>query len=88
MRLKCPLCGDRDLREFTYRGAEDYLDRPAQGDAAGFNAYLHLRENPAGETGELWFHSLGCGAWLLVRRNTITHEVLSVQQARDVVAGS
>ena len=28
MRLTCPHCGERDLREFTYRGAATWLDRP------------------------------------------------------------
>ena len=51
MRIPCPLCGPRDRREFTYYGAEDYLHRPAP-DAApeAWDAYLHLRDNPAGIT--------------------------------------
>ena len=28
MRIPCPCCGPRDLREFTYLGSEAYLDRP------------------------------------------------------------
>lgn len=85
MRLRCPLCGDRDLREFTYLGHESYLDRPAQGDEAGFDTYLHLRENPAGQTGELWYHAMGCGAWLHVERNTVSHAISTVALASEKV---
>lgn len=83
MRLNCPLCGARDLREFTYLGADSYLDRPAQGDAAGLDAYLHLRENPAGETAELWYHGMGCGAWLHVERSTVSHVIAKVTLASE-----
>lgn len=86
MRISCPLCGPRDLREFTYLGHETYLARPAAGDAAALDAYLHLRDNPAGGTGELWYHGLGCGAWLHVTRNTESHEIGAVVLASDKVA--
>jgi heterotetrameric sarcosine oxidase delta subunit len=79
MRLTCPLCGERDRREFYYLGAEAYLDRPAP-DASpeAWDAYLHLRANPAGETRDLWYHEAGCAQWLLVTRNTVTHTIASV----------
>ena len=80
MRITCPHCGERDRREFTYLGAEDYLHRPAEGaEPEAWDDYLHLRDNPAGETRDLWYHELGCGAWLLVTRNTVTHAVLAVE---------
>ena len=76
MRLPCPICGDRDRREFYYQGAAVALDRPAAdaGDAA-WDDYLHNRDNPAGETRDLWHHEAGCGAWIVVTRNTVTHAV-------------
>lgn len=84
MRITCPLCGPRDRREFFYYGAEDYLNRPAEDAApAAWDAYLHLRDNPAGVTRDLWYHETGCSAWVLVTRNTVTHEVL----ATELVAG-
>lgn len=84
MRLTCPLCGERDRREFYYQGAAVALQRPAPdaGDAA-WDTYLHLRDNPAGETRDLWQHEAGCGAWLVVTRNTVTHEVVDVVLALD-----
>ncbi len=88
MRLPCPLCGDRDLREFSFLGAADYLDRPgAEAEPAAWDAYLHLRSNPAGPTEDLWFHGQGCGAWLKVSRDTLTHEVHGSVLARDAVLG-
>ncbi len=84
MRLTCPLCGERDLREFTYRGAAKLLARP--GPDAGpeaFDDYLHIRDNPAGPNAELWHHALGCRAWLRVVRDTRTHEFLDVGLARE-----
>ncbi|MEP2031534.1 MAG: sarcosine oxidase subunit delta [Paracoccaceae bacterium] len=82
MRIRCPLCGDRDLREFYYRGAAVALDRPAPGAVAdAWNNYVHDRENPAGVTRDLWHHQSGCAAWIIVTRNTLTHEVLETELA-------
>jgi methylglutamate dehydrogenase subunit B len=89
MRLTCPLCGERDLREFTYRGSAKLLDRPP-GDAGGeaFHDYLNLRDNPAGPNPELWYHGDGCRAWLLLTRDTVTHEILSARLAHDRSGGA
>ncbi|WP_296419626.1 sarcosine oxidase subunit delta [Pseudooctadecabacter sp.] len=76
MRLPCPICGERDRREFYYQGDAVALDRPAR-DAGGaaWDDYLHNRDNPAGETRDLWHHAAGCGAWIVVTRDTVTHAV-------------
>ncbi|KUP92071.1 sarcosine oxidase subunit delta [Tritonibacter horizontis] len=82
MRIACPLCGARDRREFTYRGAA--LPVPAlDAGAEAWSVHVHLRENPAGPLEELWQHELGCGAWLKVRRDTVTHAMLGVVLAED-----
>jgi sarcosine oxidase subunit delta len=85
MQIPCPICGPRDIREFTPKGHASYLDRPGE-DAApeAWLDYLHLRDNPAGDTRELWYHGAGCGAWLVVDRNTVTHEVRAATLAREV----
>jgi sarcosine oxidase subunit delta len=82
MRLTCPHCGERDLREFTYRGHALALSRPAA-DAApqDWDDYLHNRDNPAGDTRDLWYHG-PCGGWLVAERNTVTHEVHATAPAR------
>ena len=89
MRLDCPICGSRDRREFYYQGDAVMLARPEAdaGDDA-WEHYLHLRDNPAGETRDLWHHEAGCGAWLVVTRNTVTHAVSDVALAADVERGA
>jgi heterotetrameric sarcosine oxidase delta subunit len=83
MRIHCPLCGPRDRREFYYYGSDDYLNRPATDDAAGWDNTLHLRDNPAGVMHDLWYHEQGCAAWFRVTRNTVTHEELATELIAD-----
>lgn len=81
MRISCPYCGERDAREFSYLG-DAKLERPDphSPDALDrFVSYVYLRENPAGEHRELWYHGAGCQVWLTVTRNTRTHEISSVE---------
>ena len=88
MRITCPICGDRDRREFYYQGAAVALERPdPEAGAEAWDAYLHLRENPAGETRELWYHEAGCGAWLAVTRDTVTHAIAAAELAQDAARG-
>ncbi len=89
MRITCPICGERDRREFYYQGDAVALRRPDADDTPeAWDAYLHLRDNPAGVTRDLWYHETGCGAWLVVTRNTVTHEVLGAVLARDAAGGA
>ena len=80
MRIICPNCGQRDIREFYYRGSENDLDRPKLEDSlSNWHAFLHLRDNVAGEIRDLWYHEKGCNSWLIVTRNTITHDVIRTE---------
>ena len=82
MRITCPLCGARDRREFYYQGAATLLHRPPpDAGAAAWDDYLHNRDNPAGETQDLWYHEYGCGSWIKLTRNTVTHAVLGAELA-------
>jgi sarcosine oxidase subunit delta len=47
--------------------------------------YVYLRPNPRGVTQEFWYHGAGCHAWLVVTRNTLTHEILTVEAARETM---
>lgn len=89
MRITCPCCGTRDRREFTYQGDALALERPGR-DAGpeAWDDYLHNRDNPAGPTRELWQHEAGCGAWLVVARDTATHEMLGAELAMTAREGA
>jgi heterotetrameric sarcosine oxidase delta subunit len=87
MIIPHPLLGPRDSQEFTYLGDAALIDRPdwqADGAVDQFYDYLYLRTNPAGLHRELWFHEQGDRSWLVVTRDTRTHEVISAELARDV----
>ena len=80
MRIPCPCCGERMVEEFTYLGDRMLMDRPDEGVTTDF---IYLRDNPAGRHSELWYHEQGDRSWLVVTRNTVTHEVLAVELAAD-----
>jgi len=87
MLIPHPLLGLRDAQEFTYLGDAALLNRPdgmAEGALEAFNEYVYRRDNPAGVHRELWFHEYGDRSWLVVTRNTVTHEILGAELARDV----
>lgn len=92
MIINHPLLGPRDAAEFTVIGDAAGLQRPDTTtpgipDAAlkdRFHDYMHLRDNPAGVHRELWYHEQGDRSWLVVTRDTISHEVIRVELARDV----
>lgn len=87
MIINHPLLGPRDAAEFTYLGDACLIDRPdpdAQDATEAFHDYVYLRDNPAGEHRELWFHEHGDRSWLVVTRSTLTHEITNVELARDV----
>ncbi|MFN3210130.1 MAG: sarcosine oxidase subunit delta [Roseovarius sp.] len=84
MRLPCPNCGERDRREFYYAGHALAVRRPgADAGEAAWDDYLHNRDNPCGETRDLWFHESGCGAWIVVTRDTASHAVLNAVLAEE-----
>ena len=56
----------------------------AEGAEAAFFDYTYLRDNPAGLHRELWFHEQGDRSWLVVTRDTTTHEIVSAELASDV----
>ena len=87
MIINHPLLGPRDAAEFTYLGDASLIHRPdwqAPDAAQAFADYGYLRDNPAGLHRELWFHEQGDRSWLVVTRDTTTHDITSVELASDV----
>jgi sarcosine oxidase subunit delta len=88
MRIDCPHCGGRDVREFTCLG-DATLQRPdvlAPDALEQFTAYVYLRDNPAGPHRELWYHA-PCQAWLIVTRDTRSHEIAGVESLKTRALG-
>ena len=86
MIINHPILGPRDANEFVYKGDAKLLDRPEwrpNSSIEEFHDYLYLRENPAGEHKELWYHEQGDRSWLIVTRNTLTHSISKVELVRD-----
>ncbi|MDE2792622.1 MAG: sarcosine oxidase subunit delta [Paracoccaceae bacterium] len=86
MIINHPLLGPRDAAEFVHLGDAAMIDRPdwqAKDAAEAFHDYLYLRDNPAGTYRELWYHEQGDRSWLVVIRDTITHDIKNVELARD-----
>ena len=82
-----PLLGPRDAAEFVYLGDASLIERPdwqAPDADEQFYEYQYLRDNPAGLHRELWYHEHGDRSWLVVTRDTLTHEISKVELARDV----
>ena len=88
MLIRCPYCGPRDLAEFSVAG--EAVQRPkvsvefdSPSAQSAFVDSVYFRDNPAGLHREHWFHAAGCQSWLAVTRNTLTHEIVSVEVTRQ-----
>jgi len=87
MRIPCPYCGERGNEEFLCLGSA-VLERPApDAPAEAWVDYVHMRDNPRGPGAEFMQHVHGCRAWLVVRRDTLTHAIISVAPARAARTG-
>ena len=88
LRIPCPVCGPRDHTEFVYEGDATVtypaLDAP---EGEWFEA-VFLRENPRGPHLEMWHHTQGCRALLIVERDTLTHEISSARLAHPGMAAA
>ncbi len=86
MIINHPILGPRDASEFVYLGDASLINRPHKDEENAqekFYQYLYLRENVAGVHKELWYHEQGDRSWLVVTRNTNTHEILKVELAKE-----
>ncbi|MDX3924263.1 MAG: sarcosine oxidase subunit delta [Shinella sp.] len=78
--VTCPHCGARPKEEYTIKGAALARPAPDAGADLWFD-YVYLRDNPRGRYDEYWHHTSGCRRWLVVTRDTATHDVESVRDA-------
>lgn len=82
MQINCPFCGKRSLSEFHQSGDASKIRPPLDnGTMADWLDFIYLRENIKGVHREYWQHNGGCGAWLIVTRDTVSHDVLNVALA-------
>ncbi len=78
MQFACPHCGPRAQSEFVFERTVDSvvaLDAPAEEAMAA----LFTRTNPRGPDDEIWRHTYGCRAWMVITRHRVTHEVSAVR---------
>lgn len=83
MRIPCPWCGERGREEFRYWGDATVKRPDPESDPSEqeWLDYVYWRDNPAGLHRELWYHAAGCRSWLVVTRDTTTHEITKVKLA-------
>jgi sarcosine oxidase subunit delta len=68
----CPFCGARNLEEFVFHKTLPNV-------AGGAFETTYLRRDTPESSEEHWQHRYGCRAWLRVRRNPSTGDVLDVE---------
>jgi heterotetrameric sarcosine oxidase delta subunit len=78
MLIPCPHCGPRAQAEFVYERTMDSLV-PISADPDSAMVALFTRNNPRGLDDELWRHTFGCRAWMVLRRHRVTHVIESEQ---------
>ena len=86
MRIPCPFCGLRDHSEFTYGGDATVVYPDLAAPLEAWVEAVYVRANPKGPHRERWQHSDGCRLWLIVERDTLTHEISNVTPARAALA--
>ena len=83
IRINCPYCGERDHSEFSYGGDASVVYPALDASAEEWHDAVFMRENIRGMQSETWHHGNGCRMWLIVERDTMTHEIRSVRPAHD-----
>ncbi len=78
MEIACPHCGLRAQSEFVF---ERTVDSVVALDATADDAMdaLFTRANPRGEDDEIWRHTYGCRAWMVVTRHRVTNTISVVR---------
>ena len=74
----CPHLGPPAPSAFNYRRTVDSVVDPAACAATAMQA-LYTRANPMGLDEEIWRHTYGCRAWMVLTRHRVTHEIHAVK---------
>ena len=80
MLITCPHCGPRAQAEFTYERTVDSVVQLGA-DPAQAMELLFARANPRGLDDEIWRHTFGCRAWLVLTRHRMTHAITAIRAA-------
>jgi heterotetrameric sarcosine oxidase delta subunit len=86
LRINCPFCGERDHNEFTYGGDATIVYPDLSAPLEAWIEAVYVRTNPRGSHRERWQHSDGCRLWLVLERDTATHEITRVEPARPAIS--
>lgn len=83
IRINCPFCGVRDHSEFAYGGDASIVFPSLDASTEAWIEAVFQRENIDGIQLETWHHIHGCRMWVIVMRDTVTHEICSVEPAHE-----
>ena len=86
IRIPCPFCGTRDHSEFSDGGDGSIKYPQLDATRQEWHDAVFVRENICGVQTETWQHVNGCRMWLLIERDTMTHEIKSVRPAHAGMA--
>ncbi len=77
MQIICPHCGPRAQGEFIF---ERTVDSVVALDMAPETAMetLFTRHNPRGDDDEIWRHTYGCRAWIVITRHRLTNNISAI----------
>ena len=78
LQISCPHCGPRAQAEYVFeRTVDSVVGLDATPEAA--MATLFTRANPRGVDDEIWRHTYGCRAWMIVSRDRVTNEIDAIR---------
>ena len=77
LQITCPFCGVRNESEFLHGGVAKppRPDNPGELSEDEWIYRLIVSDNPTGPLKEKWWHVRGCGQWVTIVRDTLTHEI-------------
>ena len=78
MQISCPHCGSRAQTEFIYERTLDSVVPLGAAPEAAMET-LFTRSNPRGVDEEIWRHTYGCRAWMVLTRHRVSHKIEAIR---------